>query len=177
MRYNSNLDCAKAFVTNHSDYGKCNNVSFNDGEFYSYNTCIAKKIQGYGQKVLLVSRDNFSNTTSKHINCIVHSFYCEENTFTSLVYVPFSYGDENVTMFTLGYRFYCALRDYRNFDFNLKKDRLKFAILYFHAKKFSDKVNHLEFLEEEWLQKMVTKIREIEEYKNSKIKNYSKIPI
>ena len=84
MRYYSNSDCAEAFVKGDCYSGKCNNVSFNNDEFYSYSTCIAKKVQGYGQRVLLVSRDNFSSTTSKHISAIVHSFYCEYNDIDDL---------------------------------------------------------------------------------------------
>lgn len=177
MRYYSNLDCAKAFVKGDCYCGKCNNVSFNNDEFYSYSTCIAKKVQGYGQRVLLVSRDNFSSTTSKHISAIAHSFYCEDNPLDSLVYVPFSYEDKDVSLFTLADRFYNAIKDYRNFDFNLKNDRQKFSILYHHAKKFSDKVMTLGFLNEVWVQTMVDKIRWIEEYKASKISNYNKVYI
>lgn len=177
MRYYSNLDCAGAFVKGDCYQGKCNNVSFDNDEFYSYSTCIAKKVQGYGQRVLLVSRDNFSSTTSKHIQCIVHIFYCEDNDIGALVYVPFSYEDKDVSLFTLADRFYGALRDYRNFDFNLKSDRQKFSILYHHAKNFSDKVMTLSFLNEVWVQTMVNKVRWIEDYKASKISNYTKVYI
>ena len=178
MKYHSNLDCTKAYVQGLCYYGNCANVSFNPNEFYSYKTCIAKKVKGYGgQRVLLVSRDNFSITTSKHIQCIVHSFYCEDNDIDALVYVPFSYEDKDVSLFTLADRFYGALRDYRNFDFNLKSDRQKFSILYHHAKNFSDKVMTLSFLEELWVKMMVDKIRWIEDYKASKISNYTKVYI
>lgn len=177
MRYYSNLDCAEAFVKGDCYSGKCNNVSFNNDEFYSYKTCIAKKVVGYGQDVLLVSRDNFSSTTSKHISAIVHSFYREDSTLDSLVYVPFSYEDEDVSLFVLADRFYNALKDYKNFDFNLKKDRQEFSILYHHARTFSDKVMTLNFLDEFWVQTMVDKIRCIEDYKASKISNYTKVYI
>lgn len=177
MRYYSNSDCAEAFVKDDCYSGKCNNVSFNNDEFYSYRTCIAKKVHGYGQRVLLVSRDNFSNTTSKHISDITYSFYRKDNDIDALVYVPFSYEDENVSLFVLADRFYNAIKDYKNFDFNLKKDRQEFSLLYHHARTFSDKVMTLSFLNELWVQTMVDKIRLIEDYKASKILNYTKVYI
>ena len=177
MRYNSNLDCAKAFIKGDCYHGKCNNVSFDNDEFYTYNTCIAKKVQGYGQRVLLVSRDNFSSTTSKHINAITYSFYRECTSLDALVFVPFSYEDKDVSLFVLADRFYNAIKDYKSFDFNLKNDRQKFSFLYHHAREFSDKVMTLSFLDELWVHLMVNKIRWIEDYKASKISKYNKVYI
>lgn len=177
MKYHSNKACAAAFIEGKCCCGNCGNVSFNDDEFYSYSTCIAKKLQGYGQKVLLISRNNFSNTTAKHISDLLRVYYNGNVSVGHLVFVPFEYNDRNVSAFTLAERFHDLFESFKGRNFSMKKDREDFADLYRHAKIFSDKVLCLEYLNEPWIQNKVAKIRWIEEYKSSRISNYTSVYI
>lgn len=177
MKYSTNQACATAFIESKCFAGDCGNVSFSGDEFYSYYTCIAKKFQGYGQKVLLISRNGFSSTTSKHINCLLSAHYNSSISVCSLVFVPFDYNDRNVSSFTLAERFYKLFERFNGCDFSMKKDRENFADLYRHAKIFSSKVFCLEYLNDPFIQSKVDKIRWIEEYKSFKIHNYNRVYI
>lgn len=177
MKYNSNLTCAAAFIEGECCAGNFGNVSFYGDEFYSYSTCISKKLQGYGQKVLLISRNNFSSTTAKHLSKLLGVYYKTPVSVGRLVFVPFEYNDRNVSAFTLADRFHKLLESFNGCDFSMKKERENFADLYRHAKIFSDKVLCLEYLNEPWIQNKVDKIRRIERYKVSRISNYTMVYI
>lgn len=176
MKYHSNKACACAFIEGNCD-GNCGNVSFNGDEFYSYSTCIAKKYQGYGQKVLLISNNRFSNTTAKHISHLLSAYYYGNVSVGRLVFVPFEYNDRNVSAFTLADRFHKLFESFKGRNFSMKKDREDFADLYRNAKIFSTKVFCLEYLNAPWIQNKVAKIRFIEEYKASRISNYTRVDI
>lgn len=177
MKYPSNKACARAFIEGGCCDGNCGNVSFNSDEFYSYSTCIAKKYQGYGQRVLLISRNKFSNTTAKHISHLLSVYYNGNVSVGRLVFVPFEYNDRNISAFTIADRFHKLFESFKGRNFSMKKDRENFADLYRHAKIFSDKVLCLEYLSDPWIQNKVDKIRRIEEYKSSRISNYTSVYI
>ena len=177
MKYHSNKACSIAFIKNNCDDGNCGNVSFYGDEFYSYSTCIAKKFQGYGQSVLLISMNKFSTTTAKHISHLLYVYYNGNVSVGDLVFVPFEYNDRNVSAFTLAERFNKLFESFNGCDFSMKKDRENFADLYRRAKVFSTKVLCLEYLNNPWIQNKVAKIRRIEEYKASRISNYTKVYI
>lgn len=49
-------------------YANNGNMSYNNGKFYSYGTIIGKVISNKHGKTLLISHNNFSTTTAKHIS-------------------------------------------------------------------------------------------------------------
>lgn len=177
MKYTNNKACATAFIKGKCCFGIRGNVSFYGDEFYSYSTCIAKKYQGYGQKVLLISRNKFSTTTAKHISHLLSVYYNGNISVGHLVFVPFEHNDRNISAFTIADRFHKLFESFNGCDFSMKKDREDFADLYQHAKNFSNKVLCLEYLNAPCIQNKVDKIRRIEEYKSSRISNYTKVYI
>lgn len=76
MKYKNNQDIAHGFFYEHPENVNCygNSTSFYNDVFCSYATAI-----GYiytdknGKRTLLASRDNFSNTTAKHINYLLRA--------------------------------------------------------------------------------------------------------
>ncbi len=74
MRLTNNYAVAHEFFyqTDNANYTFGTNCTFNIDKFYSYGTCIGEITEDiYGQRVLLISDNNFSNTTSKHLSALV----------------------------------------------------------------------------------------------------------
>lgn len=77
----NNKELIQDFFTNSYRIERCNNLSYNNQVLYSYNTCIAQiTYDRYGNKITLISSNNFSNTTAKHlhyVNCynLYHAIY------------------------------------------------------------------------------------------------------
>lgn len=73
----ANTEAAHAFF--YSDGGFYNRrtpEAFCDGKFFSYSTCIAKKAKTKdGNNILLLSKNKFSSTTSKHIAALKYACY------------------------------------------------------------------------------------------------------
>ena len=75
-----------------SYWSQYNNVSFSGDTFFSYNTAIAKIVEGKcGRKVLLLSDSHHSNTTAKHI----YLLRCE-NDYLDIVRVPTVKNERNI---------------------------------------------------------------------------------
>ena len=76
-----------------SYWSQYNNVSFSGDTFFSYNTAIAKRVEGkYGRKILLLSDNRHSNTTAKHIFLL----RCESNYCWDIVRVPTVRNERNI---------------------------------------------------------------------------------
>lgn len=72
----TNFEVAKRFFTDFN--GICDRkymtVSYQNNIFYSYNTAIAKIVKDInGNNVLIVSYENFSRTTSKHLRGVLNA--------------------------------------------------------------------------------------------------------
>ena len=69
-------------------------MSYNNDKFYSYGTIIAKKmIDKNGDKCLFLSANNFSNTTTKHINYLRQA--CP---YYNILYVPVDYNQKDISI-------------------------------------------------------------------------------
>ena len=76
--YNLNGSCEKSWMTT-SYYKRC---------FYSYSTVIGQMTEDInGHSLLIISYDNFSNTTAKHISILRQASPCY-----NIIYLPQSYG-------------------------------------------------------------------------------------
>ena len=78
----TNYDVAKEFLNNPHGYyrNKYSNVSYDDGIFYSYGTAIAKITRDIDRnRVVIISDNNLSATTSKHISTFVGLSWGEGN--------------------------------------------------------------------------------------------------
>lgn len=90
--YSNIYDLAHGFFYDPQDGERCytngGSASFLGDRFISYGTCIGYVVTDkYGDKVLLVSNDNMSVTTSKHISRLINA--CP----FSFIRVPFQYGE------------------------------------------------------------------------------------
>lgn len=71
-----NIDIAHNFFYNQTPQANANTHFIND-RFYSYYTCIAEILTDKtGQPVLIISNNNFSNTTQRHINNLIKANPC-----------------------------------------------------------------------------------------------------
>lgn len=123
-------------------------VSYDKNSFYSYYTTI-----GYvatdkeGNPVTLISRDNMSQTTSKHL------WELRSASPYSCIPVEMNYGDrlsENAAtaLQEIAYNFKKALGVYARQKLSLAKNRNNFIDCYRDAKRFSEKVYTLDFLKD-----------------------------
>jgi hypothetical protein len=65
-RYSSD-DIAFAWARQESEDGRCPaSMTFEGRKFYSYATCIAEIVNYEGQRVVLVNKTHYSNTTTQH---------------------------------------------------------------------------------------------------------------
>jgi hypothetical protein len=66
-RYDSG-SIAWAWASKQSERGKCPaSMTFEGDKFYSYGTCVAERVTYNGQTVFLVSTENYSSTTARHL--------------------------------------------------------------------------------------------------------------
>lgn len=85
-----NINFAHQFFydDNQNRWKENNNVSYYDNKYFSYSTCIAKITQSKkGEFILLISDNNFSHTTTKHISEIRQA-----NPRYKVLYFPQKYG-------------------------------------------------------------------------------------
>jgi hypothetical protein len=66
-------ECAHAWAHQTAEYGKSSNTSFWGGDFYSYNTCIARRLVWKGKAVFVIDTTNFSLTTNRHQGIVRHA--------------------------------------------------------------------------------------------------------
>lgn len=78
----------------HSSY---NNISFYGDTFYSYNTAIARMVQGKQSTVLLLSSNNHSRTTAKHISLVRSKAPAD----MPIIYVPTVRGERTIDIDTV----------------------------------------------------------------------------
>lgn len=73
----TNREAAHAFFYSEGGfYNRRTPEAFCDDRFFSYSTCIAKKAKTKdGRRILLLSKDKFSSTTSKHITALKDACY------------------------------------------------------------------------------------------------------
>lgn len=141
----TNWDMAHNFFYNESgedDYPSYKSCGYRGNRFFSYRTVIAMIVENKnGKKVTLVSDNSVSNTTAKHIanvrSASPHKIY----------YVPFEYGAKPQTIEDVARRFSAALEDATELKFTLKANRETFCDLFEEAKKFSEDIYSLDFLE------------------------------
>lgn len=101
-------------------------VSFNGDIFYSYYTAIARKIKGkQGQDVLLISDNNFSKTTAKHINYLLQA-----NPHFRVIYVPQEYGSHCFNLDTIIERIKKYIEFTATSKMSLKANREDFSKYY-----------------------------------------------
>jgi hypothetical protein len=101
------------------------NVSYNNYKFYSYYTCIGKVVDSLdGRCILLVSENDFSNTTSKHIGNLLGA--CPFD----FIYVPVNYGDNDIDINNLENKIIKQLNIYKNSKLTLKENRDEYCRYY-----------------------------------------------
>lgn len=89
-----NFDIAHKFFYNNGGYysPSCSPMSFNEDKFFSYYTLIGKICSNkHGARVLLISDNNFSATTSKHIS------YLRQACPFNYIRVVMEYGERDIT--------------------------------------------------------------------------------
>ena len=76
MRLTNRYDVAHEFFyqTGNKNYTFGGTCSFYENTFFSYSTCIGEITEDInGQRVLLISDNNFSHTTSKHLSALYNA--------------------------------------------------------------------------------------------------------
>jgi hypothetical protein len=112
------------------------NVSYSNYKYYSYYTIIGKVIEDIdGNYLLLVSEDNFSNTTAKHINNLLGA--CP---FNNRMYVPVNYGDSDIYVDKLEEKIVKKLEIYKKSKLALKENREKYCRYYTMLCEISHKI-------------------------------------
>ena len=73
----ANTEAAHAFFYSEGGfYNRRTPEAFCNDLFFSYSTCIAKKTRTKdGRRILLLSKNKFSSTTSKHIAALKYACY------------------------------------------------------------------------------------------------------
>ena len=143
---------------------------FVGNHIYSYGTQIGMlKRDCKGELHLLLSYENFSNTTNKHINALLIAC-CKYS--VRYIYVPFRYGNTNNTVESLGRTFKEDLQYKRQQYMGLKKHREDYQWFVFNAERFDeafytleDLSNHLEYAQ--WLRDPLF-VKEIQRQHRSK---------
>lgn len=135
--------CHKFFYQNGSIFNKnYSNVSYEDNIFRSYSTAIGLLTKDKtGNDVLLVSIENLSNTTVKHINYLIDA--CPHD----FIRVPVKFGDYDLTIESIIREFKNSLEFWSSQKMTKKENRFKFSRYYEEARKFSNKINTLDFLD------------------------------
>lgn len=140
-----NIDVAHLFfyqgAYNYFDRGSMN-VSYRCDTYYSYYTAIAKKITGKeGQDILLISDDNFSQTTAKHINELRRA--CPFG-YNNIISVPQDYGKHYLEIETIVKRLADNIIKASGYKMTLKANREYFINCYETLLKLNEKVCDIE---------------------------------
>lgn len=118
------------------------NVSYEENIFRSYDTAIGLLTKDKtGKDVLLVSIENLSNTTVKHIHYLVDA--CPHD----VIEVPVNFGEYYLTIESIIREFKNSLEFWSSQKMIKKENRFKFSRYYEEARKFSDRINTLDFLD------------------------------
>lgn len=116
-------------------------VSFSGRVFYSYWTVIAAVVNDKaGKPVTLLSRDNMSMTTAKHINAVWDA------SPHNVLWVPFEYGEHHFSIDFVVRNFEKELERTSKLRMTRAENRSEFSSLYAQAKVFSERVQTLKFL-------------------------------
>jgi hypothetical protein len=133
-----NYDVAHKFFYDMDGYFKKHyiNVWYDNYKFYSYGTIIGKVIEDKdGNFLLLVSENNFSNTTCKHISNLLGA--CP---FNNRLFVPIAMYDRDININELE-KIICKKLDvYKNSKLSLKENREKYIHYYNMLQSVNDKV-------------------------------------
>ena len=104
------------------------NVSYEAYKFYSYDTIIGKVIENLdGRLILLVSDNNFSNTTGKHISNLIGA--CPFN-FDRIVKIPIEYEQKDININELENAITEKLDYFKNQKFSHKYNRDEYCRYY-----------------------------------------------
>lgn len=145
----TNRGAAHAFFYSESDrvtFAKSLSMTFDGPLFYSYSTVIAARtVDKAGAPVCLISRNSMSRTTGQHLSYPRSVCPCD------YICVPFQYGDDfyrpGFNMFDcLAYRFKKMLQSAANARLTRAENRRALIDCYKDAKKFSERVFTLDFL-------------------------------
>ena len=145
----TNRDAAHAFFHTEADqvnFSKSLNMTFEGPLFYSYSTVIAARAEGKdGRPVYLISGNNMSRTTARHLCYLRSACPCD------YIRVPFKWGDDfykpGFNMLNLlADRFREALQNAADARLTRAENRRTLIDCYKDAKKFSERVFTLDFL-------------------------------
>lgn len=141
----TNWDMAHNFFYNEAcedDYPRYKSCGYRGNRFFSYATVIAMIVENKeGHKVTLVSDNNMSNTTAKHLSN-VRSASPYKN-----YWVPFSYGERPENLEDVASLFQQALGSRSKLNFCLQNNRFAFCDTFVEATKFSEDIFELDFLD------------------------------
>lgn len=131
---------------------------------YSYGTRIGELIRSVsGEKILLMSVDNFSSTTSKHLN---HLLVSTVSRHIKHIYVPFEYGERGtVAPIGMAWRYLTRLQELKERKLTLKKNRVAYISMFYNAKNFSKEVYPFNLQEEEEFCKLLQDPEYVKELK------------
>lgn len=146
----TNWDMAHNFFyneANEDDYPRYMNCGYEGNRFFSYATVIAMIVENKeGRKVTLLSDNTMSNTTAKHIS------YVWSASPYKVYQVPFSYGGRPYDLEDVAALFHQALETRSKLNFCLQSNRFVFCETFIEAKKFSEDIYELDFLDNyKWL--------------------------
>lgn len=120
------------------------NVGYSDNKFYSYSTVIGAVVKNKaGESVLLISSNNMSVTTSKHLSYLYSASPYEK------IFIPFEYGWACFGEFKAEHAaelFEKALNQLSKAKMSLAKNRDEFVRCFNNATVFSGSVYTLKFL-------------------------------
>lgn len=122
-----NYDVAHRFFYDLSGYFSKNyiNVSYRNYKFFSYYTCIGKVVEDLdGRYILLVSEDNFSSTTAKHISNLIGACPFDR------MRVPVNYGDSDININELENKIIKKLDYFKNQKLSQKYNRDEYCRYY-----------------------------------------------
>lgn len=118
------------------------NVGYNKNVFISYRTAIAKVVRDKaGNMICLVSDDNFSTSTAKHINYLMR--VCPYK----IIRVPFEYGSKDNTIDNIIYLLRQQLDDAKKLKMSRAENRNKFIAKFEALQKISNSFKNVPELE------------------------------
>lgn len=141
----TNWDMAHNFFYNEAneyDYPRYKSCGYRGNRFFSYSTVIAMIVENKeGRKVALVSDNNMSNTTAKHISNV------RSASPYKIYQVPFSYGERPEDLEDVAALFHKSLETQSKLNFCLQNNRFAFCDTFREATKFSEDIFELDFLD------------------------------
>lgn len=142
----TNYDLAHAFFyASFGDeyYPRYKNCGYRGNRFFSYSTVIAMIVKNKkGDEVTLLSSDSMTPTTAKQ-----RSFIWSASPF-KIYKVPFEYGGKPYDVNDIPHIFKNSLEKLESLKMTLKRNREAFCETYNNAKRFSDDILTLDFLDE-----------------------------